>query len=95
MVLQNSVLKRFLAGILYLNRVSESEKSEDFKNLSWVVKKEYEKIYFKIFKDEVMVHDFFFFLGKLSPFIYWCQIVAIDQQSSKIKYGYSTCWQNI
>ena len=40
MVLQSSLLKRILAGtssvsFLYLNRVSESEKMEDFKNLSF------------------------------------------------------------
>ena len=40
MVLQSTLLKRFLAGtssdyFLYLNKVSESEKSEDFKNHSF------------------------------------------------------------
>ena len=40
MVLQSSLLKRFLAGtssnyFLHLNKVSESEKSEDFKNPSF------------------------------------------------------------
>ena len=40
MVLQSSILKRFLAGTYtnqfsYLNRVSESEKNEDFKNCSF------------------------------------------------------------
>ena len=40
MVQQSEILKRFLAGtysnqILHLNSVSESEKTEDFKNLGF------------------------------------------------------------
>ena len=55
MVLQSSILKRFLAGtyINHLNRVSESEKNEDFKNCSFPekgIRISWEN-HFKIFKD--------------------------------------------
>ena len=67
MVLQSSILKRFLAGtytnqFLYLNRVSESEKNEDFKNYSFS-KLFHEQIHFKIFEDEVLVHENFLLRG--------------------------------
>ena len=62
---------KFRHLLLYLNRVSESEKNEDFKNCSFskiivYQKKEYlfyEKIHFKILKDEVVVHEKFLLLG--------------------------------
>ena len=63
MVLQSRILKRFLAGTYtnqssYLNRVSGSEKNVDFKNYSFP-KLFHEKIHFKIFENEVSVHENF------------------------------------
>ena len=71
MVQQSDVLKQFLAGtysnqILQLNSVSESEKTEDFKNLDFPKNKTIippVNIAFKIFKYKVVVYNFFLLRG--------------------------------
>ena len=70
MVQESVIIKQFLAGtysnqILYLNSASESENTEDSKNLfprrieQWF----YRKFYFKILKYKVVVYDLFLSCG--------------------------------
>ena len=80
---KSGTIKRFLAGtysdkILYLNSVSESEKTEDSKKSmfprEWSNIRVYRKFHFKVFKYKVVVYDLFLLCRKKLPFTFSCQI---------------------
>ena len=74
---------QYLAGtysnkILYLNSVSESEKTEDSKKSmfprEWSNIRVYRKFHFKVFKYKVVIYDLFLLYRKKLPFTFSYQI---------------------